>query len=168
MLKLAFSYKDKLNQVWQSVIFKEKYQFYNCGNSWNYKIELDESSWEKLQMVSVDAQDNVIGYLSANIDRFTYKISNISAINFGEVNITFSKDFYQFLSELFTKYKFRKIEWFVTVGNPAEKLYDRIIEKYGGRVIGIRHASAITTDGILRDEKEYEIFKSDYDLAQKL
>ncbi len=114
-------------------------------------------------MVSVDAKDNVIGYFAADIDRYTSKISNIGAINFGEVNLTFSKDFYQFLSELFTKHKFRKIEWFVICGNPAEKIYDKIISKYGGRIIGIRRESTITAGGILRDEKEYEIFKEDFD-----
>jgi hypothetical protein len=163
MLKLAFSYKEKLNQPWQSVIFNEKYQFYNYGNSWNYKIELSENSNDSMEMVSVDAEDNVIGYIAAAIDRYTNKISNICAINFEEVNFTFAKDFYQFLSDLFTKYKFRKIEWRVIIGNPAEKLYDKIIGKYGGRIVGVRYQSTITTDGILRDEKEYEIFKSDYD-----
>jgi hypothetical protein len=163
MLKLAFPYKEKLNKVWQSIIFKEKYQFYNYDNSWIYKIDLDDNSLDKLQMVSVDAEDNVIGLLEANIDRYTYKISGIGAINFGDVNITFSKDFYQFLSELFTKHKFRKIEWRVVVGNPAESLYDKIIARYGGRVVGIRHETTITADGTLRDEKEYEIFKCDYD-----
>ena len=30
------------------------------------------------------------------------------------------------------------------------------------RVVGIRRESVTTPDGILRDEKEYEIFKDDY------
>ena len=166
MLKLAIQYKEKLNQAWQSIIFQEKYQFYICGNSWHYNIDLADNSWEKLQMVSVDAEDNVIGYLAADIDRYTYKVSNIGAINFGDVSITFSMDLYQFLTELFTKHKFRKIEWFVIVGNPAEKLYDKIIAKYGGRIIGIRREATITADGTIRDEKEYEIFKTDYEAAQ--
>lgn len=163
MLKLAFPYSDKLNKVWQSVVFEEKYQFYTFSDWWSYKIYIDDNSLDKLQMVSVDAEDNVIGFFEAFIERDTYKISAVSAINFKDINITFSKDFYQFMSELFVKHKFRKIEWFVVVGNPAEKLYDKIIAKYGGHIVGVKHETRKTADGILRDEKDYEIFKSDFD-----
>jgi len=163
VLKLAFPYKDKLNRAWQAIVFNEKYQFYYRGSWWDYTVNLDNNSWNSIQMVSVDTKDNIVGFFSASIDRESYKISGISAINFKDVNITFSKDLYRFLSELFTKYNFRKIEWRVIVGNPAEKLYDKIIKKYGGNVIGIRHETIITTDGIFRDEKEYEIFKYEYE-----
>jgi hypothetical protein len=162
LLKLAYPYQAKLNAAWQAAVFKEKYQFYNVGTSWDYKISLEEGSWNKLQMVSVNVSDDVIGYLSADIDRCSNKISNIGAVNFGNVNIIFAKDFYQFISELFTKHKFRKVEWYVVVGNPAERLYDKIIFKYGGRVIGVRRDSVITADGRIRDEKEYELFLKDY------
>ena len=162
MLKLAYPYQDALNAAWQACVFQEKYQFYNFGNSWNYKIYLEENSWDNLQMVSVGTDDTVLGYLVAKIDRNSNKVSNVGAINFGDINVTFSKDFYQFLSELFTKRLFRKIEWCVVVGNPAEKMYDKIANKYGGRIIGIHRESTITADGVLRDEKEYEIFRKDF------
>jgi hypothetical protein len=165
MLKLAYPYQEKLNKAWQPVVFTDKYKFYNCGNYWSYKVELDKDSWNKLQMVSVDANDNVIGYFVAQIDRECNKISNIGAINFGELNITFSKDLYRFLTELFTKYNYRKIEWFVVVGNPAEKIYDKIIAKYGGRVVGTKHASIMLSDGTLRDTKDYELFRDDFELS---
>jgi len=166
MLKLAFPYKEKLNQAWQSIVFNEKYQFYNGGNYWSYDVKLDDNSWDNIQMVSVDKDDNVIGYFNVCIDRMSNKVSSVGAINFKDKNITFSKDFYQFLSELFTKHRFRKIEWYVIVGNPVEKMYDKIIAKYGGRIVGIRREATMTPDGILRDEKEYELFKCDYDLKE--
>jgi len=162
MLKLAYPYQEQLNRAWQSVVLKEKYQFYNFGSCWYYKIALDDSSWDNLQMVSVDKSGGVLGYLSAQFDRGSNKVQNVGAVNFGDVNVTFSRDFHQFLTELFTKHHFRKIEWSVVVGNPAERMYDKITAKYGGRVIGIRRESTITADGVLRDEKEYEIFRDDY------
>lgn len=167
MLKLAFPYREKLNQAWQSIAFDEKYQFYNGGGYWSYDVKLDDNSWDNIQMVSVDKDDNVIGYLSARIDRQSNKVSSVGAINFKDRSITFSKDFYRFLTELFTKHHFRKIEWYVIVGNPAEKMYDKIVTKYGGRMVGVRCESTMTADGILRDEKEYEIFRSNYDLISK-
>lgn len=162
MLKLAYPYQDALNTVWQSCIFQEKYQYYNVGNWWEYKVNLDSSSWENIQMVSVGVSGEILGYFVANIDRLSNKVSNVGAINFGKVNFVFSKDFFQFLTELFTKHLFRKVEWMVVVGNPAECLYDKIIAKYGGRVVGIRRDSVITADGVVRDEKEYEMSRRDF------
>ena len=115
-----------------------------------------------MQMVSVDKDDNVVGYLCAYLDRQANKVSGISAINFCDLNMTFSKDFYIFLSDLFTKYKFNKIEWRVVVGNPAEKMYDKIIRKYGGNIIGVQHQSTMLQDRALCDEKFYELFREDY------
>lgn len=162
MLKLAYPYQDALNATWQSIAFREKYQFYNTGKCWYYKIELADNSWDNIQMVSIGASEKILGFFSANIDRQANKVQNVGAINFGDLNIAFSKDFYQFLTELFTKHHFRKVEWRVVVGNPAERMYDKIIDKYGGRIIGIRSATTITADGVLRDEKEYELFREDF------
>ena len=148
--------------MWQSIVFQDKYKYYNNGNYWYYKIELNDSSWDKIQMVSVDEDDNIIGYLSACVCRSSNKVSAIGAINFYDLNITFSKDIYKFLTDLFDKYNFKKIEWYVVVGNPAEQMYDRIIKKYGGRVVGIRRESTVLHDGTYCDEKEYELFQRDY------
>jgi hypothetical protein len=113
-------------------------------------------------MVSVDKDDKIIGYFSAGISRQTNNVTNIGAINFYNLNLIFSKDFYIFLTELFTKYNFNKIEWRVVIGNPAEKIYDKIIQKYGGRVVGTKHETTVLQDGTYCDEKEYELFKKDY------
>ena len=115
-----------------------------------------------MQMVSVDKDNNVVGYLCAYTDRQSNKVSGIAAINFYDLSITFSKDFYIFLSDLFTKYNFNKIEWRVVIGNPAEKMYDRIVSKYGGNIIGIQRQSTMLQDRTLCDEKFYELFREDY------
>ena len=149
--------------MWQSIVFKDKYKFYNLGNYWSYEIKLDDGSWDKIQMVSVDKNDNVVGYVCASIDRSMNKVSGMGAINFYGVNVTFAKDFYKFLTDLFEVHNFFKIEWIVVVGNPAEAIYDKIIDKYHGRVVGISHESTTLEDGKYYDVKEYEIFKRDYD-----
>jgi len=162
ILKIAYPYQEKLNKLWQSIIFQDKYKYYNDSIFWSYKVSLSEDSWNTMQMVSVDKDDDIVGYLCAYIDRQCNKVSGIAAINFYDLNITFSKDFYIFLSELFTKYMFNKIEWKVVVGNPAEKMYDKIVSKYGGNIIGVQHKSTILQDMTLCDEKFYELFRKDY------
>jgi hypothetical protein len=152
-----------LNQAYQTVVFKDKYKYYNFNSSWSYEIKLDDSSWDRIQMVSVDNKDNIRGYLSASIARMANKIDSIGAINFYDVNVTFAKDFYQFLTQLFEVHNFNKIEWTVVIGNPAEKLYDKIVNKFGGSVVGIRHESTRLYDGTICDVKDYEILKRDYE-----
>lgn len=162
MLKLAYTYKDKLNIEFQKIVYKDKYKFYNSDNYWNYNLKPSEDSWNDIELVSVDEQDNVIGYFRAGISRTSDKISSLGIINFYNTNMVFSKDLYQFLIDLFEKYNFRKIEFTVVIGNPIEKMYDKYTKKYGGSIIGVKRASTKLHDGKYYDVKYYEIFREDY------
>lgn len=162
MLRLAIDYRDKLNQQMRKTAFDPKYTYYHFSTYRNYKVDIAEDSWNMIQMVSVDSDENVLGYLSCGCNRSCNKVHSIGAINFGTVNIGFSRDFYEFLTSLFTVHSFNKIEWEVVVGNPAEKIYDKIVDKYGGRIVGTRIDSTVLMDGSFHDVKEYEIFKKDF------
>ncbi len=132
-------------------------------SSWsNYKLELKEDNWEKIELVSVDKNDNVIGFLVASIDRDAYYISSLLVANFYDINITFSKDFKQFLSDLFIKYKFNKVCFSVVISNPAEKMYDKYIKRYNGRIVGVQKEHAKLADGNYYDVKLYEILRKEY------
>lgn len=163
MLKLAYTYKDKLQITYNTVVFNDRYKYFNFSNYWDYTIKLSENSWENIEMVSVDKEDNIIGYFRAGIARDSDKISSLAVINFYDKNVTFSRDLYQFLIDLFEKYNFRKIEFNVVVGNPAEKMYDRIMKKYGGNIVGVKIRSTKLVDGKYYNVKMYEIFKRDFD-----
>ena len=76
ILKLAYAYKDKLQSIYQNIVFQEKYKFY-YDNYWNYTIKLSEDSWNDIELVSVDKDDNVIGFLRATIARTSDKISSL-------------------------------------------------------------------------------------------
>jgi len=162
ILKLAYSYKDKLQQQFQNIIFQEKYKFYNYDNYWYYNVKLSEDSWNDIELVSINNQDNVIGFFRAGISRTSDKVSSLTIINFYDKNIVFSRDLYQFLKDLFEKYNFRKIEFNVAMGNPIEKMYDKYINKYGGKIVGINKQSTKLQDGNYYDVKYYEIFREDY------
>jgi hypothetical protein len=166
MLKPAYIFKDKLQEIYNSVIFNNKYKYYNNSNYWNYELKLSNDSWNNIEMVSVDSKDNILGFFQASISRESDKISSIGIINFYDKNIVFSRDLYNFLVDLFEKYNFRKIEWNVVVGNDAEKLYDRIIAKYGGRVVGVEEKSTKLIDGLYYNVKYYEIFKENFERSR--
>jgi hypothetical protein len=112
--------------------------------------------------VSVNHKTNtIIGYFNAYISHRHYKVTELNIVNFEEPNIVFSKDLKRFVDMLFER-GFRKIEFSVVVGNPAEKMYDKFIKKYNGRVVGISKESVRLTGGEFYDVKEYEILKDKY------
>lgn len=162
ILKLAITYKDKLNKVFQNVVFQDKYKFYNFENYWQYNMKLSEDSWNDIEFVSVDDKDNIRGFLRAGISRTSDKVSSLGIMNFYDTNVTFSRDLYKFLTDLFDKFSFRKIEFTVVVDNPVEKMYDKYIEKYGGSIVGIKKEGTKLLDGNYYDVKIYEIFREDY------
>ena len=161
MLKIAHTYKDKLQIVYNKIILTDKYKYFNFTNYWDYTIKLSENSWSDIENVSVDRNDNVIGFLRAGISREADKVSSLGIMNFYDKNVTFSRD-------LFNKFNFRKIEFTVVVGNPVEVMYDRIMKKYGGSIVGIKKKSTKLIDGNFYDVKMYEIFKDAFDTRRKL
>ena len=71
------------------------------------------------------------------------------------------------LIDIFEKYNFRKLSFYVVVGNPIEKSYDKMCERYGGRIVGVKRKNTRLIDGKYYDEKLYEILKEDYMKAVK-
>lgn len=160
MLDLAIKHEPELQTLFADAFLDTRNRFY-FGGGYSDKYKADESTWNKHEFVSVK-NNKVIGYLSYNIDRRTNSANSLVAINFGERNLTFSRDFRQFLSDIFEKYGFRKLTFGVFIGNPAEKMYDRYIRKFGGRIVGINKEAGLLIDGKFYDYKEYEIFRNDY------
>jgi hypothetical protein len=104
----------------------------------------------------------VIGYIEYNISRTSNSISSLSIINFTDDKVTFAMDLKHVLTDIFEKYKFRKINFSVIIGNPIEKSYDKMVKKYGGRIVGTYKDDVVLIDGEYYDRKTYEILASDY------
>lgn len=165
MLDNAQKYRDVLRLKVADTIYDLKYMFYHEG--WSDEYNPSDNNWNQHEFVSLSPDNEVIGYIKYNISRNDYSVSGISAINFGNDKITFGRDLVQVIDEIFTKYHFRKLSFSVYVGNPIEKTYDRLVEKYGGRIVGVKKEHTRLLDGSLYDLKMYEIFQRDY-LASKI
>lgn len=48
------------------------------------------------------------------------------------------------------------------MGNPIEGSYDKMIHRYGGRIIGVEKGEVRLPDGKLYDVKRYEITRREY------
>jgi len=161
-IEYAAKYKDFLKSFLTDFNTQEYLKFFNA-RSYASSFELDSSSdWNTISVVSTTG-NKVNALFSADVNRDSNIIAGfqIVAIRYGEVtpNISTSvKDCFEFIDFLLNVKKFRKICFACYVGNPAETIYDRIIKKYNGRIVGTQLQHNKLYDGKYYDLKLYEIF----------
>lgn len=160
MLEPAIKYKDQIDTLQYNIWFNDKYKYWNCGVYYG-SFQIDENTWCKHQFVSI-IKDKVIGYIEYSVDREENNVHSLNIVNFSDNKALFGRDLRQALRDIFEKYNFRKLSFNVIVGNPIEKSYDKMILKYGGRVVGVRKDEVKLIDGKYYDEKLYEILASEY------
>ena len=159
MLDLAIKHEDKLKKEMIGVMFVEKYKFENVASYYNETIiKKDWVGWSNIQMVSVNKEGEVIGYFSVDLCRDTFNLSNLHIINFTDDKVLFAKDLKSFFMKLTKREDIRKLNFSVAIGHPIEKSYDKMVEKYGGRITGTKKEDVKLFDGKLYDLKGYEIF----------
>ena len=74
----------------------------------------------------------------------------------------FGKDLLKAIQDIFERFNFHKLTFSVVIGNPAEKSYDRLCAKYGGRILCIQKEETKLEDNKYYDVKRYEIMREDY------
>ena len=150
MLKPAVLYKEALAERAKVVVREpDKYKFLVYCNYLCYDIFLveDKDEWNTIKRVSLSSDGKVLGYMQASVCRLDNSISSLQFVNFdlNVLSVTFVRDMESFLQYLLSH--FRKVSFSVAVGNPAERLYDKVIEKYHGRVVGIKQQEVLLQDG---------------------
>lgn len=160
MLKNAKLYESELRDRFLETEYDLKYMFYHGGYSDTYSSS--NSTWNNSEFVSVDKNNNVIGYIAYSNIRNSERVSGLKIINFTNNKITFGKDVKQAIEDVFLKFNFRKLSFGVYIGNPIEKSYDRFIKEYGGEIVGIKEKEDRLLDGKIYDLKMYEIFREDF------
>lgn len=160
MLEPAIKYREQLQKLYYSIWFDDKYKYYNC-DTYYQTVEIDDNTWNRHQFVSV-YNGEVIGYIAYNVSRADNSVNSLGIINFTDNKAAFGLDLGQALKDIFEKYKFRKLNFSVVIGNPIEKSYDKMIAKYGGRIVGTYKEHVKLIDGKYYDYKIYEILSSEY------
>lgn len=162
MLDLAIKYSEQLQEKMLSTWFVEKYKYFHYGNWYSNEKIIAEDTWNQHQFVSVNKQGEVLGLISYEIRRSENDCCALCIINFSEDKITFGMDVGSCLQDIFEKFQFRKLKFSVVVGNPIEPTYDKLVEKYGGRIVGYYKEDVKLIDGKYYDSKLYEITREDY------
>jgi hypothetical protein len=159
MLKPAILYKQALPACWAKVSLEPRCRYFT-ENYWTFDGNIKNDNWNGHQFVSIDVYDNIIGFLAVSVDRSCYYAHSMGALRFdmsGKYDITFAKDFKHFFYLLFYYYKYNKLTFSVCKGSPHEKMYDKFIERYGGRIVGVKLNHWKLQDGTICDLKMYEL-----------
>lgn len=161
MLKPAQLYEDKLKEKMINCWYDPRYKYYT-GWVGGEEPNLPKNCYDSHNFVSVDKNDNVIGYISYNVYWITLSASNFGAINFDIGNPIFAKDVISAVRDIFEKYHLNRLYWYVVVGNPAYKSYKRFVERCNGRECGYFRQNIRLIDGTICDEIGFEILKNEY------
>lgn len=160
MIAFAQDYEKELARRMRETWGNKKYWYYHAS-SYMSSLEVDKDTWNNTQFVSLNPSGEVIGLLGYGVNRECRYVNYLAVINFTD-DTSFGIDIMRMVKDIFEKYCYRKIVFSVIIGNPIEESYDRLIKRYGGRIIGTYKEHVMLPDGRLYDEKFYEIFRTDY------
>lgn len=162
MLKQATLYKEELTKKYIEAMCDDHFKFYNSSSNRNFTFSVVDNDYWAIQKVSVDKDDNVIGFMACDISRDNGVMRHFGLMNFTKMpNIIFAKDVMQFLRELRDIYNASKFEFIAYVGGHPEQMYRKFINKHGGRIVGTLTDTQILTDGKIYSSTLFEIMRED-------
>jgi len=182
MLKPAYlsTNKDEINRL----ITEGNYDYVYLSNYTHYEVvdEIYNDEWNQIQKTSVDTHGNILGYFSASVNMVQKKITGTLFVKFKYKYTEYAKntldperrcvhieglagaiteledisrtDFHQFVDEIMTHPIYNRIEFRALVNNPANRIYEKFMEKYNGERFFYRD-SIILRDGQYHDEYKY-------------
>lgn len=161
MLQPAQKYESELKSLILDTWYDDKYKYFRA-NTYSSTMTFKDGNYNSHDFASINNDGEVIGYISYDLNRSDGSVYNLIIVNFTDEKLSFGRDLYKALSDIFLRYKFRKLMFCIVVGNPIEKSYDKWISKYGGRIVGTYYKDVMLDDGELYDRKLYEIFREDF------
>lgn len=161
MLRPAQLYKDKLAEENIKSWYDSRNIYWNGGVG-DSVIDLPDHTYDRHDFVSVDKQNNVLGYIGYNVDWVAMSASRFSIISFQKGNMIFVKDLYQAICDLFYTYHMNRISWLAYADNPAVKGYRNFIKRHGGRECGYQRQVVKLLDGTLHDIVYFEILAEEF------
>lgn len=160
MIELAIKHELELQSLFTDIAFDERFKFYHPF-SFREKYIAPADTWSKIDWAVLE-NGKVTGFIGYSIDRDSLVVSDLKAINFCGTSLSFAKAIMKVITGLFTIFKFRKLRFSVVVGNPIEPSYDRLVQRFGGRICGLWKSEDKLFDGTLADRKWYEIMGDDF------
>lgn len=161
MLKPAQLYQDRLQEENIKAWYKPENIFWNGGTG-DSTINLPDNNYDSHCFVSVDNNDNVIGYIAYAVDWSAMSAERFGIISYKKNSIEFAKDVYKVVCDLFEVYHMNRVSWCAYSDNPAIRGYRYFIKKHGGRECGYYRQIARLQDGKLHDCVMFEILAEEF------
>jgi hypothetical protein len=166
MLDIALNYSDQLQKLMRNTWYDDRYKYYNT-NCYREDLSLASDNWQYNQFVSVipnqdTAETEVVGFIEYSINRQTNNCCDFGIINFSQNSIVFGADILKVIDDIFSKFHFNKVSFEVVVGNPIESQYDKLMDKFNGRIVGVMKNEVKLHDNNYYDLKKYELMAEDY------
>ena len=161
MLKVGNLYQEQLKKLYCERWYDPHYQFW-FGSNAHYYYNVPDNDEYRREFVSVDKDDKVIGHFSYRFDMDSRNANNFGMILFDKSKkIMFARDVLDAIEMLFTTFNCHSAIWNVIIGNPAEQIYDKFIEQFGGKVCSYYKDDAYLY-GKYYDTKGYQLLQKDY------
>jgi len=141
MIEPADKYEDQLENL--HAVDEEDFYYYNLP-----------LNVVRERMVSTH-NGEVIGKFDILINTAASAILEIPVMTLSEKHrYIFAKDYMTFIRYLMQKY--RKMSFFVLIGSPVEKTYDRLAKILGWKIVGIMEKQVLNNKSEWNDIKYYE------------
>lgn len=158
MLVAAQLYKEEVTRKLQATWYSLKYQYFWDGYGSDLDIPTD-SYWKK-QFVFLDEKGEVTGYFSYNYNSNTSSMNNFGLISFIDYNPKFILAIYEHIAAAL-KNGVKRIEFFAYEDNPANKGYQKLIKRFGGKQVGKLTNNTRLLDNKLHNTLIYEIINTE-------
>jgi len=162
LLMPAQLYKEELKRKMISCWYDPKYQWYFANDRNEFEIP-DNAYWRR-DFVHLNNEGEVDGYFTYNYEDGNKSLRNFGLIGFNENNIPFLIDVLSNIKTMF-EHGAQRMEFFAFADNPAIKLYDRFIKKFGGRKVGTLCRVA-WFNGKYHDSVIYEVLREDLKIKE--
>lgn len=161
MLKPAQLYEDRLQKENIKSWYRPENIYWNGGPG-GCTLDLPDDNYDRHCFVSVDKDDNIIGYIRYAVDWSAMSANNFGIISFRKNSLGFGKDVFRVVCDLFEVYHMNRIQWLAYEDNPTIKAYRNFIKKHGGRECGHYRQAVRLQDGKLHDSVSFEILAAEF------
>lgn len=166
MLKPAQLYDKALDHYLINRWYDPEYIWYSGGPG-HRSFDLADGNDYAHDFVSVSDNCDVLGYIGYSIDWTSKSAYNFGAMSFDIGNITFAKDIYQAIEDIFLKYHLNRMAWHCYADSPHIRGYRNFIKRCGGRECGYYRQATMLLDGKLHDNVMFECLSSEFKPLKK-
>lgn len=157
MLRPAILYAEQITEGFQKLLYTDTMYLETGYAGEQYVPDITEvPEGGRFNYAIVDSNDEVIGFISYDVDYYISKAYNFGLISFDRGNPLVGKDLFSKMEELVNI--FHRVEWRMVGGNPVERSYDKFCKMHNGTKHILKDALK-DNYGKYRDDVIYEIVK---------